>query len=332
MLIRALRISTFSATLSDNDSVTSLAIPKSSSSTSSDSGLSDSLQGSKSYIDVTNTPPGPPSDDAQSIPTIPSEKAPVDLATNSQNVGVKPSASKAIARLRSFVSSRMPPSDSDQTQVHNDKLGPEAVKVKRLLTRIRTYAMDSDLSQSLHDEPTLGSDLLDEISLLKTLQTFEYAKLMVTTFEGILVPLVQHVNKVREVEQLVESKEIFMKEHLEVIVQATGEILDALATIEKNKQELEGYDKRAAEIHAQISALNQELEVISTRKAEITSIFAPAQSQADQMAANAIAVSEAILIAESELEALKLHAETFTKEAIQLKCDLQGFQNRFRSF
>lgn len=140
--------------------------------------------------------------------------------------------------------------------------------------------MDFDLPQLLHDEPAHGSDLLDVISQLK-LQTFESAKLMVTKFEGILVPLLQHVKKTREVKQLAESKDIFVKENLEVIVQATGEISDTLEMIEKNKKDLEGQDKRGAEIHAKISALNQELEVISTWKAEITSIIAPAQSKTD---------------------------------------------------
>lgn len=101
------------ATLSDNDSVTSHAIPKSSSSSGSESGLSDSLQGSESFIDVTNTPPGPSSYEAQSIPAIPPNKALFNSATTSQNMGVKPSTSEAIVKLCSFVNSRLPPFDSD---------------------------------------------------------------------------------------------------------------------------------------------------------------------------------------------------------------------------
>lgn len=141
--------------------------------------------------------------------------------------------------------------------------------------------MATDLAQLLRDEPSIGSNLLDAVSQLKVLQISKSAKLMVNTFEGILVPLVHHVEKTKAHEELVESNERFVKENLEVVVQATGNLSDTLATMEPTRQELEGHDKRVAEIQAQIYALNQEFEAISTRRAELINILAPAQSRAN---------------------------------------------------
>ena len=80
---------------------------------------------------------------------------------------------EALARLCNFVNTHTLSSDSDQSQTHNDKLGPEATKVKKMTDKIRTHALSPDLPYFLHEDSTLGSELIDALTQLKSLETSE---------------------------------------------------------------------------------------------------------------------------------------------------------------
>ena len=173
---------TIPATLSDSDSVTSPAKHKGYSSTSSDSSLSDSLQGSEANKNVTTSQILPPPEGTQGTPLTSSGKAKVDSPTTPKHMGVKPSALEVISRLRCFVSSRTLSSDSNPSQAHNDKMSPEAVKAKNLMTKIRTHALNPDLPHLLHSDPTLGPELSEALAQMKELNMSESARLMITIF------------------------------------------------------------------------------------------------------------------------------------------------------
>ena len=157
-------------TLSDSDSVTSPAKHKGYSSTSSYSSLSDSLQDSEADKNATtsnktaspsqNPPlregnpqisteekkvesPSPSKQKKSDSPKLSEEKK-FDSPTTSSKLGITVDTLEELARLRSFVSSRTFSFDSDQSQTHNDKLEPEATKVKKLIDKIRTYALSPE--------------------------------------------------------------------------------------------------------------------------------------------------------------------------------------------
>ena len=60
-------------------------------------------------------------------------------------------------------------SDSDQSQLHGGKLGPEATKAKILTDEVRTYALNPDFPHLLLTEPTVGPEILGALALLKEL-------------------------------------------------------------------------------------------------------------------------------------------------------------------
>src|ERR1051325_11475784 len=99
---------------------------------------------------------------------------------------IPPSTLEEVARLRSLMNSRTLSSDSDQSQAHNYKLGPEATKVKNLTTKIHTYALNPELPQLLHSDPTIFLEILDALTQLKDLDISQSARFMMTSFEFFL--------------------------------------------------------------------------------------------------------------------------------------------------
>ena len=105
-----------------------------------------------------------------------------------------------------------------------------------------------------------------------------------------------------------------------------------LTMIESKTQELSPNQKRVDEIRAHISALNQELELFSKQEEEINNTISLAQAKADQMAMNAVAVSDAISSVELELETLKLLAKDFECRATHLNGEFWSFQKNLNIF
>lgn len=89
---------------------------------------------------------------------------PTNSHSSSKSLIIKPSTSDVIARLHSLVQSCEASSDSDQSQLHDDKLGLEATNIKLLTNKISTHAMNPDLPHQLHSEPSFGLELLAALS------------------------------------------------------------------------------------------------------------------------------------------------------------------------
>ena len=326
---------TIPATLSDSDSVTSPARHKSSSSTSSDSSLSDSLQDSEANKIATTSSLPPP----EGTPPVSADKKKVDSPRPSPTLGIDASILEALARLCSFVSSRTLTSDSDQSQAHNDKLGPEATKVKKLMDKIRTYAFNPEFFQMLLDDPGLGPEISDAITQLKGLDISDLARLMITAFENIFIPMLENTDCIRENEQQVEMKGAFVKENLDVVVQANEEITGIMAMIEQKQQELSPKQKRAdeirsriADLHKEIAVLHEELETVTVQEEEINQLITPAQAQVNKITVDAVAISNVISSVEAEIAVLKAKTEDFESHVVHLQGDLRSFQSKFKHF
>ena len=123
----------------------------------------------------------------------------------------------ALARLNQFMNRYATSSDFDHSQIHSDKLGPEAAKVKKLNDTIRTHAFNHDLPHALREDSTLGPELLDSITQLKGLEISEFSKLMIAAFENILSLLLANVTQMTETEQLVDTKQATVRKNMEMV-------------------------------------------------------------------------------------------------------------------
>lgn len=236
---------------SDSDSVTSSATHTDSDSTSSDSSLSLAsltLQDSGGQGNAGITKIQPP----QTAPL------PTTSPSSSQVLAIKPSALEAIARLRSLVRSRNTSSDSKQIhQLHSEKMGPDATKVKALMDRVHFYALNPNLAHVLLSEPVVGPELLHVLAQLKELHFSEYAKCVMAAFEKLLVPMLRHFDNVRENEHQIVTTEAFVKEKWELVMKADEEVTKMLGMIEEKKKELASKQTRVAEIRLQIDDLRR---------------------------------------------------------------------------
>ncbi|XP_050890103.1 suppressor protein SRP40-like [Lathyrus oleraceus] len=176
---------------SDSNSVTSPATYTDSSSTSSDSSLSSASL-------LLQDPRGP-------------------------GLAIKPSALEAIARIRNLVRSRDASSDSEQLH-QSGKLGSEATKTKVLMDKVHFHALNPDLPFVLMHEPVVGLEILRVLAQLKDLQLSEYAKRATAALEQLLVPMLRHLDNVRENERQIASTEAFVKEKWELVMNADAEV------------------------------------------------------------------------------------------------------------
>ena len=192
--------------------------------------------------------------------------------------------------------------------------------------------MSPKLPQMLQDDPAIGLEISDTLTQLKVLDISDSARLMMTTFEKFFTPMLANIECMKENEQLVEAKQAFVKENLEVVVQAHKEINGIMAMIEQKQQELSPKRKRAAEIRSRIAdlskeifVLNEELEATSAQEVKINEVITPAQAQVNKMTMDAAGVSSIISTIETEIITLKAKAETFEDHALRLLGELRSF-------
>ncbi|XP_050915350.1 histone promoter control protein 2-like [Lathyrus oleraceus] len=312
---------------SDSDSVTSPATHTDSSSTSSDSSLSSAsltLQDSRGQGNAGIT-------EIQSPQTAP---LPTNSPSSSQALAIKPSALEAIARLHSLVRSRDASSDSEQFhQLHYEKMGPEATKVKALIDKVRFYALNSDLSHVLLSEPAVGPELLHVLAQLRELHLSEYAKCVMATFEKLLVPMLRHIDNVRENEHHIETTEAFVKEKWELVMKADEEVTKLLGMIEEKKKELAPKQTRFAEIRLQIDDLQRQIAALDSELGSITEeesrivdkVVKPAQDTVEQTTTNALVIAEELSKVEKKLEQLRVQADNFEPQSLHYNLELQSF-------
>jgi chromosome segregation ATPase len=216
-------------------------------------------------------------------------------------------------------------------------MGPEATKVKALMDMVRFYALNPDLSHVLLSEPAVGPELLHVLSQLKELHLSEYAKCAMATFEKLLVPMLRHLDNVRENEHQIITTEAFVKEKWDLVMKADEEVTKMLGTIEEKKKELASKQTRASEIRLQIddlqrqiAALDSELESITEEESRIVDkVIKQAQDTVEQTTNYALAVAEELSNVEKKLEQLKVQADNLEPKSLHYNLELQSFQSRF---
>lgn len=161
-------------------------------------------------------------------------------------LAIKPSALEAISRLRNLVKSHEVSSDSDQ--LHYGKVGPEATKTKVLMDKIRVHALNADLPFVLMHEPAVGPEILSALAQLKDLQLSDYAKRAMAALEQILVPMLRHIDNVRNTERQIADTEASVKEKWELVMHADAEVTSMLRAVEERQKELTSKQARATEL------------------------------------------------------------------------------------
>jgi hypothetical protein len=197
---------------SDSDSVINPATHLDSSSTSSNSSLSStSLQDPREPVGVDTNKQQ--SSQATPLSTASPQVNSPSAASPSTFPGptIKPSTLEAISRLRNLVKSRDASSDSEQ--LHSGKMGPEAMKAKALVDKICVHALNPDLPFVLMHEPVVGPEILSVLAQLKDLQLSDYAKRVMAALEQILVPMLRHIDNVRDTERQIADTEASVKEN-----------------------------------------------------------------------------------------------------------------------
>ncbi|XP_050889573.1 uncharacterized protein LOC127094844 [Lathyrus oleraceus] len=322
---------------SDSDSVTSPVMHPDSSSTSSDSSLSSaSLQDPRGPVGV-NT------NKQQSSQTTPlSTASPPQITSPSAaspstfpGLTIKPFALEAITRLHNLVKSRDASSDSEQ--LHSGKMGPEATKAKALMDKVRVYALNSDLPFVLMHEPIVGPEILSVLAQLKGLHISNYAKRAMAALEQILVPMLRHIDNVRDIERQIVVTEAFVKEKWELVTHADAEVTNMLGAMGERRKELTSKQTRAIELRQQIDALwrqiatlDSELESIVKEESRfVDEVLKPAQPTVEQTTSDALAVGEELMAVEGKLEELKAHADTLEFASLHYNFELKSFQSKF---
>lgn len=309
----------------DDDSITSPSWPKAPSSTSSDSSLSDSLQDQvNALVETVLANQQTSVDNAATAGS--SKTTTVEVPPKGTTSGGPLSAKETLARLRNFVGSRIPSSDSEASQAHNDKVGPEATKIKQLTDMVKKHALDAGLLDTLQDDSNLSSELFDALNQLQKLTVSDFTGQMLKEFEDLLFPLHRHVENIRDCEQQLDAKKAYVDENLGKVARTTEELSETLNEVDNTSQQLEKQEKRAAEIRAQMSALQQELDQNSVRQAELKGILLPAQAKADKLAATALDASAAISTAETKVEHLKTKLQDLSVERGNLYMRLGAFK------
>lgn len=325
---------------SDSDSVTSPATHPDSSSTSSDSSLSSAslpLQDPRGPVGVdTNklqpsqtTPLSTASPSSQTTP--PSAASPLSFP----GMAIKPSALEAISRLHNLVKSRDASSDSEQH--HSGKMGPEATKTKALMDKIRVHALNPYLPFVLMHEPAIGPEIMCMLAQLKDLQLSDYAKRAMAAFEQLLVPMLHHLDGVRDTERQIAATEASVKEKWELVMHADAEVTNMLGAMEERKKELISKQTRATEIRQQINALRRQIATLDSELESITKeesrfideVLKPAQATVEQTTGDALAVAEELMTVEGKLEKLKAHADTLEPTSLHYNFELKSFQSKF---
>lgn len=205
------------------------------------------------------------------------------------------------------------------------------------MDKVHFHALNPDIPHVLMSEPAFDPENLHVLAQLKELQLSEYAKCAMAALEKLLVPMLRHLNDIRENEHQIVTTEAFVKEKWELVVKADGEVTRMLGTIEEKKKELAFKQTRVAEIcqqiddlRCQIAALDSEFESITEEESCIVDkVIKPAQDTMEQTTNDALVVAEELSIVEKKLDQLKVQADDLEPKSLHYNLELQSFQSRF---
>ncbi|XP_050876159.1 uncharacterized protein LOC127079835 [Lathyrus oleraceus] len=216
-------------------------------------------------------------------------------------------------------------------------MGPEAMKTKALMDKIRVHALNSNLLFVLMHEPAVGPEILSALAQLKDLQLSDYARLAMAALEQILVPMLRHIDSVRDTERQIADTEASVKEKWELVMHADVEVTSMLMSMEERQKELTSKQARATELRQQIDALQRQIatldnELDSIVKEEsrfVDEVLQPAQATVEQTTRDALAVGEELMVVEGKLEELKAYADTLEPASLHYNFELKSFQSKF---
>lgn len=216
-------------------------------------------------------------------------------------------------------------------------MGPEATKTKPLMDKICVHALNSDLPFVLMHEPAVGPEILSALAQLKDLQLSNYDKRAMTALEQILVPMLRHIDSVRDTERQIADTEASVKEKWELVMHVDTEVTSMLGAMEEQQKELTSKQARATELRQQIDALRRQIatldnELESIVKEEsrfIDEVLKPAQATMEQTTSDALAVGEELMVVEGKLEELKAYADTLEPASLHYNFELKSFQSKF---
>jgi chromosome segregation ATPase len=160
------------------------------------------------------------------------------------------------------------------------------------------------------------------------------------TFEKLLVPMLRHIDNVRENEHQIITTEAFVKEKWDLVMKADEEVTKMLKMIEEKNKELASKQTRAAEIRLQIDNLQRQIAALDNELGSITEeesrivdkVVKPAQDTVEQTTTDALAVAEELSNVEKKLEQLRVQAENFEPQSLYYNLELQSFQSKFGKF
>lgn len=163
---------------------------------------------------------------------------------------------------------------------------------------------------------------------------------MMATFEKLLVPMLHHIDTIRENEYQIETTKAFVKEKWELVTRADEEVTKLLGMIEEKTKELVPKQTRAAEIRLQIDSLRRQIaaldselgSIIEEESRIVDKVVKPAQDIVEQTTTDALAVAEELSKVENKLEQLRVQADNFEPQSLHYNLELQSFQSRFGKF
>jgi chromosome segregation ATPase len=186
-------------------------------------------------------------------------------------------------------------------------------------------------------EPAVGPEILSVIAQLKDLQLSDYAKRAMVALEQLLVPMLCHIDNVRNTERQITDTEASVKEKWDLVMRADAEVTSMLRVIEEQKIELTSKQTRAAEIRQQIDALRRQISTLDGELESITQeesrfvdeVLKPSQATVEQTTSDALEVADELMTVEETLEKLKAHADTLEPMSLHYNFELKSFQSKF---
>jgi chromosome segregation ATPase len=186
-------------------------------------------------------------------------------------------------------------------------------------------------------EPAVGQEILSAIAQLKDLQLSDYAKRAMAALEQLLVPMLRHIDNIRDTERQIAETEASVKEKWELVTHADAEVANMLKAIEERKTELTSKQTRAAEIRQQIDALRRQISTLDGELESITQeesrfvdeVLKPAQATVEQTTNDALEVADELMTVEGTLEKLKARADTLEPMSLHYNFELKSFQSKF---
>jgi hypothetical protein len=241
---------------------------------------------------------------------------------------------REIEELDGFVDKYIFSSDSDQTQalVHAGKLPPEAAEIKHLTDKIKAYAFLPELPESLVKDPNLLQELQEAMAKLRSLDITDSCKLMLSTFDQVLLPLAENVKQVAANEEEIFQQRAAVQDAVTIAKEDSKAMKNLTATLKDKRLALVPKRKRADEIRSQLAALSKELEDITAADKDLEESIAGIQATLRTKAKNAASLRTQTEQRDKTISTLSEHTEELVNYGVRLRGDLSTFQKKFGKF